>query len=238
MDIKQPLIGIIGGMGAFSSLEFMDTIYKFNRPYISDQQAPRIICVSDTNIHDRTSSILHNCCDSLPDSVNSIINKLLYFEIDIIVIACITFHFYFKLLPPEIQEKTVNLIDIIKRELKKHNKSAVLLATLGTYKSGIINGKNVIIPSLEQQRKIHSLIYEIKKVGKDPVLLDELMINIENMKNEFRTNLVIAGCTEIHIAVKYFKENKLLNDITFIDPLFTIGVNINNILSLKKGENF
>lgn len=238
MDTKQPLIGIVGGMGAFASLEFMDTIYKYNGPYTSDQQAPRVICVSETYIPDRTSGILSNSSNSIIDSVNGIIDKLSYFNVDIIVIACVTFHFYFDLLPLEFQKKTINLIDIINNELEEYNAPSILLATLGTYKSGIVNGKNVVVPSIEQQEKIHSLIYKIKSVGKDPAVLKELMINIAKMQDEFGTNLIIAGCTEMHIAVKYFKENDLLNDTIFIDPLFTIGTDIYNISSKNKEISF
>ena len=102
-------------------------------------------------------------------------------------------------------------------------KSIGLLATDGTLKSQIYNkifgeyGIEIVVPSLEKQKYVHQLVYNIKED-----IVGESLEGVYLAMDEIRTqdvDVFIAGCTEISVALDLYKLKG-----KFLDPLEIIGV--------------
>ncbi|XGU46132.1 aspartate/glutamate racemase family protein [Fusobacterium necrophorum subsp. funduliforme] len=220
---RRLLIGILGGMGCLASIEFLNTLYKVGIPYKNDDEMPQVLYLSLNNIPDRTFGILNGDSLSIQSFINKNIHIFLDCNIDVLIIPCITFHFYLEYLPEELKKKTLNLIDVIESELNQKNEEGILLASLGTYHSKLFKNDKVIYPEEKYQDQIHEIIYEIKANGSQKEVMYKLKKVIEELLKKFNKKTIIVGCTEIHIAVNYFKKNDEFNEVLFVDPLFIVA---------------
>src|SRR5437016_7913293 len=98
---KKTLWGILGGMGPLSSAEFLATIYRFSlAEAASEQEMSRVILISDPDIPDRTEAII-KLAQMQPKQYETVKNRLKEqlealwaMNVDRIVIACVTAHFF------------------------------------------------------------------------------------------------------------------------------------------------
>ncbi len=84
-------LGILGGMGALASAEFLKSIYEYNSNFI-EQQTPIAVLVSDPTFPDRTQALLSGNDELLIESLIKRLGQLYFLGADRIVICCVTLH--------------------------------------------------------------------------------------------------------------------------------------------------
>ena len=214
--------GIIGGMGPQATVDLFQKIVS-NTVSDSDNNHIHIIIDNNTNIPDRTKSILEK--SDLPlKYLSESAKKLESIGADFLAMPCNTAHFFYDALKETVNIPIINMIEETAKYLQSRNeKRLLLLATTGTIKTNIYQqifsnfDLEIIVPEETFQEEIMSAIYDSVKKGvpyknaeKFKALLSkELDKNIDN---------VILGCTELPIL---FEENKLHDKV--VDPTLILA---------------
>jgi aspartate racemase len=240
---KQPLWGILGGMGPLASAEFLNTIYRLSLEYRlslgpkemdQEQGTPRIVLVSDPTIPDRTQAIKER--DKNPEQYQKVkdelerrLKKLLNFGVDYLAIACVTAHHFINDLPQALQSRLTSLRDIVCEKLDSDSSKYLLLRTIGTEEIGIfeshplwpaiVENKRVEFLNDDDQKALHwGYLYQIKKRGAKACDLEFL----QHLKQRYQVDGFIAGCTEVHLLTKGLIDR----GIQMIDPLYILAQRI------------
>ena len=214
-------IGIMGGMGPAATADLMMKIIEMTAAD-SDQEHIPMIIDNNTRIPDRTAAILSGGADPVPEMTASA-KRLEAAGADFIIIGCNTAHYFVPKVEKEISIPVVSMLKETALALREKSvKSAAVLATDGTVKSGLYakalaaEGIEDIYPTDEQQRLLMSVIYDyIKKGITDPTKLphDEMLIMAEDLKSRGAEALIMA-CTELPLAFDLTG----ISDDTCMDP--------------------
>lgn len=227
-------MGILGGMGPLASLAFLRTIYECNLNGAVEQAYPSIVLHSLSSVPDRTGSLLNNGGRDLETSLVRNLTALNASGVSKIVICCFTSHTLLGRLPKEVTEKIVSLVDLTARELTARKEKSLLLASLGSYERQLfdstpeaLSAKAYIVePEEKDKRFIHGLIYEYLKPGGD---VPSVYREVRGLLDRYGLNSFIAACTEFHLLTRYMDADNL-PDTSFVDPLFTIARQWDEIL--------
>lgn len=246
MSISKLRLGIIGDMGPEADEFFQKRVRQemIKRGATKDQHHLPMVVIKNPNIPDRTSAILENGINPLPELLN-VIKDLEKLSIFFAVMTCNTAHYFRKAL----QEKTdIYLVDMLKAtsDVIKENKptaKVALLATNGTIESKIYDAYltqaniHFIKPSPDQQEYVHSAIYGTKtetgrqnnglKAGEYTKNAQILTDVIKEIQEKEKIDSVILGCTELPLVEDRLKE--ALPHISFVDPMACVAQKIVDI---------
>lgn len=197
-------LGVIGGLGPMATAYFMQLVIKMTDAK-TDQEHLEMIIYNCPTIPDRTEYILGKSQDSPLPRMIEVGKKLKEQNADYIAIPCITAHYFHK----ELEEGIgVNIIHGIRETagiLKDAGAKRVgVLATDGTISSKIFQaeieklGMEVVIPRLDMQKKVMSLIYEDVKKGKNPDIESFFEIKKYLVESE-KADAIVLGCTELSV---------------------------------------
>lgn len=220
----KKVIGIVGGMGPEAGCYFHELIIK-NTPVTVDQDHFEVLLHTNTRIPDRTKAIL-NLGENPVKEINRSIRILENAGAQLIVIPCISAHYFLKDLTISKDIVLINLIEVCAEYVKSiypKVKNIGILATSGSIHSGILNtsfakyGFNLITPEeIEIQELIMDAIYGdrgIKRGYKNSIPKMKLLQAVTSLKNK-GAEIVIAACTEIPLVL-----NQDMMDIPFIDMM-------------------
>jgi len=217
----EKVIGILGGMGPLATVELFKRIV-LKTPARRDQDHLRIIIYNNPKIPDRTAYILGKGENPLPELIKSA-KKLESCGADFIIMPCNTAHYFLEEIQKAIRIPIISMIEATAEYIEKLGLRKVgLLATTGTIVAGIYQrslrrrGIEVITPSERDQEKVMKGIYEGVKAG-NLKLGRELLLEIAK-KLEKVSEGIIAGCTEVSVALKQEDLN-----VPLIDPLDIIA---------------
>ncbi len=213
-------IGIIGGMGPLATVKLFEKIV-LNTSASSDQDHPPILIDNNTRIPDRTQFVLGTGRDPRPELIKSA-KKLEKMGADFLIMPCNNAHYFYEDIVKEINIPLLSMIEAAVEKVKTEYKNEKV-GILGT--DGTIMGKvyqrvlerekiDYLVPSIEGQREVMKLIYNIK-MGIYDNELENLYREFINMKND-GVQVFIIGCTELSVAVDMyeFKEK-----IKYVDAL-------------------
>jgi aspartate racemase len=219
--------GIMGGMGPLASAEFVKTIYEF-RSGECEQESPALILWSDASMPDRTECILSGKQDLLLDSLTESLWKLDACDVTSIIICCVTIHQIIDQLPDALRTKIISLLDVIFADLLKDDRRYILLCTTGTRQARLFEShalwdraqQQLLLPSEEDQQRIHKLIYRVKQVKHQ----SEDIAFLQNLLVKYEADSLVLGCTEMHVLARTygFSANKN-SDNLFLDPLMILA---------------
>lgn len=206
MQQKGRSLGIVGGMGALASAEFVRTIYEC-RSYEKEQEAPVVVLYSDPTFPDRTNALLRGAYTDLLQRLLAIVQKLYEEDVTDIIICCITFHYLLPMLPGHLRERIISLVDIIFAEIEQTHEKHLMLCSRGTnqlrifqnHEKGSIFEERVIMPDEDDQDLIHTCIYQLKS----PKNVESIVPIIVSLLTKYGVTSFIAGCTEIHLLAKH-----------------------------------
>lgn len=220
-------IGILGGMGPKATGYLFDLVTRYTTAGKDSDHFP-VVIFSNPQIPDRTEAIINNGLSPLP----LLIEGAKFLEnagVDFIVMPCITAHYYYPEIIKNIKipflhmlEETAVYIDKEMPEVRKFG----LLATTGTIETHIFQnelkkiGKEIIIPGKKNQSKVMSAVYGEKgiKAGFISQPNSILLEVVSYLVNEKGCRAVIAGCTEIPLALQPAHLT-----VPFIEPLMIIA---------------
>lgn len=230
--------GILGGMGPFASTEFLNDIYSLalKQQNPMEQEMPRVVLFSDPYIPDRTAAILSHQkllsgqFEEVKRRLQDLLIKMQSVEVDHIVVACITAHYFLDHmdLSDDLKAKIISLIEVIYQRLLADDRKYLLLSTSGAREAGLFQTggrpwhellpERVVLLTMRDQEMVHKrYLYDMKcrgKPGNIRLLLD--------LKEQYGVDGFIAGCTEIHLQAK----DLVSGGVPVIDPLIILAERI------------
>jgi aspartate racemase len=222
MAIKKPLIGIIGGVGPYAGIDFMQKILGNTRA-LKDQDHLNCILISCPSIiPDRTEFLLKGEMENPAQGIFESAQCLHKAGAEYVVVACNTAHSPLIFQPFSCMAReslpgltVVNMLEtcaVFVKETLKHSHIG-LLATKGTYKSRVYHeyfreedGFVLMEPEERGREKIHEAIYSKQfgiKVHTQPIKTqakNNIIYEIYRLA-ERGANAIILGCTELPLAV-------------------------------------
>jgi aspartate racemase len=225
------IIGILGGMGPLSTIELMNKIVELT-PVKSEHDHLRILVDNRPEIPDRTAFILGKGPSPVPFLEESA--KILEScGCQILGMACNTAHAFIEDIQKVIDIPIFNMLELlaefVEANFQVHAKLA-LLATTGGIKMNLfqeyLTKFQLIVPDEKIQNDIiMEAIYGqkgIKTLGNLEYNREKILMAIESLKIN-KPVAVIAGCTEISLAIK-----EVVLDIPVIDPMVLLAKGLVN----------
>lgn len=216
MDKK--IVGIIGGMGPLATADLFKKIVLNTKANI-DQEHIKVLIDNNTDIPDRTSAIIHNGKNPVPQLVKSAV-MLWAMGAQILVMPCNTAHYFYSEVQKSVEIPVLNMIELTCSALvQKGVKRAGLLATEGTIKSKIYqnlfenSGIELIIPDEDEQNVIMDLIYAGVKSGKKDYDVTKVKMIMKNIVDRGAETLIL-GCTELPVAMDMYNLDYVTCDPT------------------------
>lgn len=203
------VLGVLGGMGPLASAEFVRTVYECSgRACAREQEAPAVVLYSDPAMPDRTAALLAGGDDVLLERLTEALRLLSRLGAERVVICCMTIHYLLPRLPAELRRRVIPLTDVIFERLARDGGRHLLVCSNGTREMRIFErhdqwarrAANFVLPAEADQRRIHELIYEVKRnrgVNRTASFLKTLLAR-------YGVESFIAGCSEIHLVAKRF----------------------------------
>jgi aspartate racemase len=216
-------IGILGGMGPEATAYFFNLIIK-STDAAKDQEHIPILIWNNPKIPPRTEAILYGGPSPLPLLVEGV-EILEKGGAGLIVMPCITAHYFARQIARRAKVPFVNLLDESLRFAKKRipgMKKAGLVASSGTVKSRLFhktfekNGIEIITPEPNEQQKVMDAIFGNSgiKAGFTAGRPRTTVVRIARRLIERGAEAVIAGCTEVPLVLK---ENDI--SVPLIEPM-------------------
>ncbi len=202
-------VGIIGGIGPASTLDYYNDIIEGYRQCKQDDEYPRLVIDSinmTEMIHLLEQKRLDNLINLLLDSIKNLENA----GADFAAIASNTPHVVFE----QVQKRSgLPLISIVEETCKTaqlHNyKTVVILGTKFTMNSGLYTNAfakyniNAIVPSAEEQEVIHNIIFPNLENGLVLPQEKSKMLSIaEDLIQVHHADALVLGCTELPLMIK------------------------------------
>ncbi len=222
---KDYTVGIVGGMGSYATADLFKRIIDAF-PAEKEWDRPRIIIDNYCTMPSRVRAILYNekreelVCD-LSESVANLLNA----GANRIILACNTSHVFLDEVRKTVAQsegKFINIIEECARDISSQGFSeASLIASEGTVQTGIYPqifkpfGISICSPSDSEYAKIRELIEAVKQNNITKQTLDSFVRFI----NDFSTDAVILGCTELPIIYSQCLQNGYSFAKHIFDPL-------------------
>jgi len=219
VEVKAKTLGIIGGMGPAATLDLFNKILKAT-PAKRDQDHIHIIIDNFPQIPDRTAFLLGKGENPLPYILKSV-RTLERANVDVLCMPCNTAHYFVEDIRKATPLPFISIIESTLNEIRsrfKNSKNIGLLATDGTIIGRVyhnifeVEGDKIIAPLEEKQHEVMKIVYSIKagKMEENVQTFEEI---IEHMKF-LGSEVVILGCTELPILLKYFEPSLPVIDAT------------------------
>lgn len=205
-------LGIIGGMGSRAGAFFLQRIIDYS-PAESDQEFLEIIFHNNSLIPDRTKAIAYNETSPVQEILKSVelFNKN---QVEVIALGCITAYYYYNQICAGTTATVLNPLYMVAEHISEEyapGSRIGLLATTGTIRSGLVHKAledcNVEIITLDKESQENCFMRSVymKNGFKSAWISTEArtLMNkcIESLtRNE--VDVIIAGCTEVSIAIE------------------------------------
>jgi len=219
MEVNAKTVGIIGGMGPEATLDLFYKIIKAT-PAKKDQEHLHIVIDNFPQIPDRTAFLLGRGENPFPYILKSI-ELLKKANVDVLCMPCNTAHYFVEDIRKATPLPFISIVESTLKEIKsnfKDSKNIGLLATDGTITGRVYHnifeaeGYKIITTSEEKQNEVMKIIYSTK-AGKIEENIQTFGEVIEHMKL-LGSELVVLGCTELPILLKYFRPSISVIDAT------------------------
>jgi aspartate racemase len=204
-------LGIIGGMGSPAAVSLLDRITKLTDAK-SDQDYIEVILHNNSRIPDRTAAILNNHASPVGELARSV--KLLNgSEVDLIVIACMTAHYYYPELTAISTCEILHPVSVVMEELSAnvqyaHKKKIGIIGSSGLLKSRLIQdqleplGYTIItLDADEQERYFMDPIYKAVKLNQaDEAVRSDFMYQLELLASK-GAEIILGACSEMPLLI-------------------------------------
>lgn len=205
---KQPF-GIIGGMGPAASLKLCEYILKHTKA-ASDQQHLPFILYNNPQVPDRTEAICHDGPSPVAELIKTA-TTLSQAGCEFLVMPCNTAHHYIEEINKQISIPVINMIEETTQYIRTTHPECSqigILATTGTLQAGVYSkpvcekNMSLISPEENNQRDlVMKAIYQIKSEKNDRSKAKQLLKKAVSHLITQQAQLVIAGCTEVPLAL-------------------------------------
>ena len=204
-------IGVLGGMGPEATVYFFGLIVARTRAGTDQDHIP-VLIDCNPRVPDRTAAILGRGPSPAPALLAGA-RRLAGAGADFLVVPCLSAHAFLREIEPKSPVPFVSLVDetcrYVRRAMPGVGKVG-LLATTGTVHSGMFDeafrtaGAEVLVPGADGQRRLMDAIYGrggVKAGGKTGLPRRTILAVCRELVRR-GAQAVIAGCTEIPLAVR------------------------------------
>lgn len=220
-------VGIIGGFGAYATLDFYGRLLD-SFAVESERDYPNMIIDNVFSMPSRTRALLTG--EGQTEIVETIANsmkKMLDYDVDCMVMICGTAHYFLPYVHeklPEAKDKVVNILEATGKHLAANNIDKVLiLAAEGTLKQKLYSRTlaryNIACVEPEEQywEEIRYFIECVKQNKYDNELKDRFLRFLDG----YDVGNIILGCTEFPVLLRHIDMSEGTSN--FYDPL-TYGI--------------
>ena len=202
-------IGVIGGIGPESSIEYYRLIIKRFQEIEATTEYPEFI-IQSVNMTEMLGYVFDKKLDQLVDFLIERINILQKAGVEYVAIASNTPHIVFEKLSEKVSIPLISIVEeTCKNVAAEKIKRVGLLGTKSTMSSGFYNSVaeqhniQVVIPSLEDQDYIHNkYMSELVFNTILPDTKNKLIEIIKKIKKEDLIEGLILGGTELPFIIK------------------------------------
>jgi len=202
-------VGIIGGIGPASTLDYYSGIINGIRARDCSDNYPEIIIYS-INMTEMLSYISNKDWDALTEMLLAAVRILACSGVDFAAIASNTPHIVFDRVQSRSALPLISIVDATCRYAKELNvQKAVVIGTRFTMGSGLYSealGKNniiAVIPSEDEQVVIHNIIFP--KLEEGIIVPEDKLKMLEIVRALIAGNnadALLLGCTELPLMIK------------------------------------
>ena len=221
--MSKKTIGIIGGMGPLATADLFRKIV-LHTAAASDQEHPRVVIDSNTDIADRTAALLCGGADPVPELAKSA-QRLESIGADFLVMPCNTAHCYYDQVAAAADIPVLHMIALTRDALQARGVGiAGLLATDGTIETGIYrkafagSGIELLTPDAGDQSAVMDIIYSGVKAGDLSYDASAFRAACERLLSRGAETLIL-GCTELPPAFELYQL-----DYPAIDPTLELAL--------------
>lgn len=241
MDANSPIIGIVGGMGSFATVDlFRRLVEAF--PSERDWEKPHIIVDSYSTIPSRVRAVLYDEKKSeVVDCLAASIKHLQDMGAQKIIVGCHTAHIFLPEVMSRLQCREDCVLNIIDESAvhcaNTGYRSIRLLASEGTVQTEIYTkafervGIDIINPTEEEQIQIRSCIEAVKR----NLITDKINRSFHSLI-KMDENPVLLGCSELPIMYECFQNKGIRIDNDIIDPFQIVIDSLSGINEIKPYE--
>lgn len=206
--MRKKVLGIIGGMGPLATADLYRKIAE-HTDAAADQEHPRTVIDSNTDIPDRTAALLHGGDDPTPELVRSA-RRLVSIGAEVLLIPCNTAHCFYDGVAAAVDVPILHMIALTRDALIARGVTvAGLLATDGTVQSGIYqdafagSGVTLLVPDAADQAAVMDIVYNGVKAGDLARDAAPFRRACENLLARGAQTLIL-GCTELPPAFELY----------------------------------
>jgi len=201
--MKKEILGILGGMGPYASLEFHKKILQYDNAS-KDWEHTHVILDNNITIPSRTRHILY--AEEDPSSaIIKAINRLAKLNIKAVVLPCNSVHYFYDIVSPNINVPWLNMLEIVGEQIRDRGLKKTLI--IGGYVT--VNKRtydSYLTKSCYFDDKENSVVYELIEAVKsnDLGLVDALAIELIDYFDKYiekhNIDSILLGCTEFAIS--------------------------------------
>ncbi len=207
--MSKKVIGVLGGMGPLATVDVFRKLTE-RADAATDQEHPRVVIDSNTDIPDRTAALLHGGADPVPEMVKSA-KRLVAAGAEVIIMPCNTAHGFYEGVAASVDVPVLHMIELTRDALISRGvKTAGLLATDGTIQTGIYqqtfadSGVALLTPEADDQAAVMALVYEGVKAGDPAYDVSPFRRACERLLARGAETLIL-GCTELPCAFTHYQ---------------------------------
>ena len=193
-------IGILGGMGPYASIKFIELILN-NTKTENDKDYPRIIMDSNTQIPSRTRALLYKEESPAKEMIKSI-NLLEKAGADFVVVPCNSSHYWYEEVSKEINIPWINMISVVSKRMKaKKSKTPLLFGGHVTVNQRLYEKYFEVVeyPSKAFNEFVSECILQIKKEKILPDFKEECFYSVIKNSRQYFDSILFA-CTELPLV--------------------------------------
>ena len=216
-------VGIIGGIGPASTLDYYSGIINEYRAKTNDENYPEIV-INSVNMAEMLLYVSEENWDSLIDMLLHAIKNLADADAKFAAIASNTPHIVFDMIK---KKSALPLISIVEETCKyaqfKGCKKVLVIGTRFTMSNDFYDeafkryGIIAVVPTKSQQETIHNLFFPNLENG--IVVLEDkqkMLKIVSDLIIEHHADAVVLGCTELPLMIKDGDVDALILDTTQI----------------------
>lgn len=225
-------IGVIGGFGAYATLNFYGGILETFASE-SERNYPHIMMDNNFTMPSRTRALLYDeGYEEIVKEMAKSIRRMMDWEVERIVLVCGTAHYFledvYRLLP-EAKERIVDIINLLGEELReKQQEKVLIIAAEGALQKKLYEkrlekyGISCVSPREEHYGEIRYFIESVKRNEMNRDAAERFM----DFLKQFGVRKAVLGCTEFPVLVDYISalewedlRREEFRSYQFFDPL-------------------
>ena len=202
-------VGIIGGIGPASTLDYYSGVIDGYRAKVHDGSYPEII-IDSVNMTEMLSYVEREDWNALTEMLIGAIHHLKAAGAQLVAVASNTPHIVFDRIEKQSPLPLISIVDeTIACAQANGVKKAVVIGTRFTMRSGLYANAfsklsiATVTPSEDEQEEIHGIIFPRLEDGiVDLNDKSRLLLLVNRLISEHNADALVLGCTELPLMIK------------------------------------